>query len=91
MAKPDGPRRRIMVESYIPASTSGKHGRVHIRPVAGFGYPTHLAVQCPKVLNTAYPVGTRFWLWVRLTDRQGSGEFLTGRSGGWEVVDEAID
>jgi hypothetical protein len=78
-----------MVESYRADRTSGKHGKIHIRPVAGQGYPVTLAVQCPKILSTSYPVGTRFWLWVRLTDREGSGEFLTGRSGGWEVVEDS--
>lgn len=36
----------IEVESYLPKSTSGLHGQVHIRPVAGqAGYPTSLHVQ----------------------------------------------
>jgi hypothetical protein len=75
MAKNE-PYRYIIVESYIPSSTSGLHGLVHIRPVAGQGLPTNLHVECSKSLSRNYPVGTRFRIKAKLTDREGSGEFL---------------
>lgn len=75
MAK-DEPYRWIVVESYYPASTAGLHGPVHIRPVEGQGYSTALHVECSKKLVENYPVGTRFRIRVKLTDRLGSGEFL---------------
>ncbi len=76
MAKPDEPYLHVIVESYFPASTSGKHGRVHLRPVAGQPFDTSLAVECSKSLTTDYPVGTRFRLRAKLTDREGGGQFL---------------
>jgi hypothetical protein len=68
----------VIVESYEPHSTAGLHGPVHIRPIEGQPFPTHLRVECSKdLVDTAkYPVGTRFKIRAKLTDRLGSGEFL---------------
>jgi len=78
----------IVVESYLPANTSGLHGPVHIRPVAGQAYPTTLHVECSKKLSNDYPLGTRFRIRVKLTDRQGGGEFLYSYFGWhYEVLD----
>jgi hypothetical protein len=72
----NNPYEWIVVESYETADTSGLHGPVHIRPVAGQGYATTLHVECSKSLSENYPVGTRFRLRVKLTDRGGGGEYL---------------
>jgi hypothetical protein len=87
VGKPNEPTVRIMVESYQPDNTAGKHGPVHIRPVEGQGYATTMDVRCSKVLSRDYPVGTRFWIRAKLTDREGGGEFLSSYHG-WphEVV-----
>ena len=66
----------IIVESYIPKKTSGMHGLVHIRPIAGQGFSTKLHVECSKELSNNYPVGTRFKIKAKLTDRLGKTEFL---------------
>jgi hypothetical protein len=76
MAKPNEPYFIVDVESYVPNSTSGLHGKVHIRPCAGQGYSENMHVECSKRLSTAYPVGTRFRLRAKLTDREGDGDFL---------------
>ena len=76
MAKRDEPYLFVAVESYVPRSTSGRHGKVHIRPVSGQGYDEGLGVECSKSLTTDYPVGTRFRIRAKLTDREGRGEFL---------------
>lgn len=74
----NGPYHIIIVESFYPASTAGLHGPVHIRPAEHQVFPQHLMVECPKVLvNTnRFPVGTKFRLKVKLTNRHGSGEYL---------------
>jgi hypothetical protein len=72
----NSPYQWIIVESYTPASTAGLHGPVHVRPVAGQGYSTALQVECSKSLVEDFPVGTRFRLRVKLTDREGGGEYL---------------
>jgi hypothetical protein len=66
----------IIVESYKPTRASGLHGPVHVRPVGGQAYSTDLQVECSKSLVRDYPVGTRFRLRVKLTDREGGGEYL---------------
>lgn len=76
MAKPDEPYRQILVESYRTTATSGLHGEIHIRPVAGQGLSTALQVECSKELSRNYPVGTQFRIRAKLTDRDGGGEYL---------------
>lgn len=78
MAKRKEPYQYVIVESYEPASTAGLHGSVHIRPIDGQCFPTHLRVECSlDLVDTArYPVGTRFKIRAKLTDRLGGGEFL---------------
>lgn len=78
MAKANEPYRHIEVESYEAANTSGLHGAVHIRPLPGGPYSTILRVECPREMRdtTRYPLGTRFRLKVKLTDREGDGDFL---------------
>jgi hypothetical protein len=76
MAKPFEPYRYVEVESYRPGNTGGLHGPVHIRPCPGQGFPTTIHVECSKDLSRKYPVGTRFRIRAKLTDREGQGEFL---------------
>lgn len=86
MAK-DNPYEKVLVESFIPKSTSGKHGKVHIRPVAGHKYPPTLHVECSKKLSEDYPIGTKFILTAKLTDREDGGEYLYSYFGWkYEVV-----
>jgi len=68
----------LIVESYLPSQTSGLHGAVHIRPIEGQGVSTTLRVSCSKsMMNPGmYPVGTRFIIIAKLTDRDGGGEYL---------------
>lgn len=76
MAKPFEQYVVIEVESYIPERTSGRRHGVHIRPCPGQVYPTTMHVECSKSLINAHPVGTRFRIRAKLTDREGGGEFL---------------
>jgi hypothetical protein len=76
MAKRDEPYRMLVVESFKPSATSGLHGEIHIRPVAGQSIPTALHVECSKKLSMNYPVGTKFRIQAKLTDREGSGEYV---------------
>jgi hypothetical protein len=68
----------VLVESYIINNTSGKHGKIHIRPVQGYKYSTTLQVACSKSLSdlSRFPVGTKFMLQAKLTDREDGGEYL---------------
>ena len=66
----------IIVESYIPKSTSGRHGLVHIRPAPNQIYSHSLSVECSKDLVEKYPVGTKFRIKVTLTDKEGGADYL---------------
>lgn len=83
MAKNE-PYEMVEVESYRANRTSGLHGTIHIRPVAGQPYPQTMQVECSKKLVRDYPVGTRFRLRATLTDREGGGEYLYSYWG-WPV------
>ncbi len=52
MAKPDEPYRKLIVESYYPASTSGRKGKVHIRPTLDNGQVHHSLSNAPKSCQT---------------------------------------
>lgn len=77
----------IIVESFIPENMSGRHGLVHIRPALNQPYPQTLSVECSKDLSEKYPVGTKFRIKVKLTDKEGGGQYLYSYHG-WshEVV-----
>lgn len=75
MAK-KAPYHIIIAESFRPSDTSGRHGPVHIRPAPGQIFPQDLFVECSKEMVTNYPVGTKFRIRVKLTDREGSTPFL---------------
>lgn len=72
----DNDYEAVEVESYLPASTNGLHGKVHVRPVEGGKYPASLHVECSKDLSRHHPVGSRFRIRAKLTDRAGAGEYL---------------
>jgi len=76
MAKPNEPYQMVLVESYFPDSTSGLHGLVHIRPCAGQGFPNDMHVECSKSMANDYPLGTRFRIRAKVTDKQGGRDFL---------------
>lgn len=80
----DNPYVMIVVESFVPTDRSGLRGRVHIRPVPGEIYPQTLHVECSKRLSERYPVGTKFRIRAKLTDREDGGEFLYSYHG-WPV------
>ena len=75
MAKSRELYRTVMVESYRE-SGSGLHGDIHIRPLTSEGFPRGMRVECSKVLIRDFPVGTRFRIKAKLTDKEGGGEFL---------------
>jgi hypothetical protein len=75
MGKPEEPYYRIVVETFIK-SGSGLHGDVHVRPVKGERFPQSLHVRFPKALRHAYPIGTRFRIYAKVTDREGGNEFV---------------
>ena len=66
---------QIIVDTY-EASKSGKASKVHVRLIEGQLYSSRLDVRCSRAMRNAYPIGTKFKIYAKLTDREGGGEFL---------------
>jgi hypothetical protein len=75
MGMPDEPYYTLIVETYYE-SGSGLHGDVHVRCVKGQEFPPSFRVRFPKAPRYAHPVGTRFKIYAKLTDKEGSAPFL---------------
>jgi hypothetical protein len=62
--------------------------RVEIRPMPGQAYAPTLSVSCARRLadTGVYPLGTRFLLFAKLTDRLGGTPFLYAYHGDPDVV-----
>lgn len=76
MALPDEPFFKVLVETFDGGNASGRHGRLHVRPVAGQGLDTGLYVECPRAMREDYPVNTRFFVTGKLSDREGGTQYL---------------
>lgn len=86
MGKPTEPTVQVLVETYLERG-SGLHGERHVRPVAGQGYPADTRVRCSKAMRFAHPVGTKFRVYAKVTDREGGRDFLSSHhSWDYEVV-----
>ena len=80
----------LWFESFRIKSTSGHKSEVQLRLVAGQDLPKEiiqecstrsispfsLLTECSKKLFTNYPVGAKFLLKAKLTDREGQGLFF---------------
>lgn len=64
--------RDVAVESCV------RDGRLRVAPVPGQAYSPSLFVQCSRELTDTgrYPVGTRFLVSAKLTDRLGGTPYL---------------
>ena len=74
--------RQVAVESCLAGEM------VVIHPVPGQAFAPSLAVQCSRRLSdtSLYPLGTRFLLSAKLTDRLGGTPFLYAWHGDADVV-----
>lgn len=83
-----GPYRTVVVESFVPYNKGSRHGLVHIRPIPGQVFAPTLFVECSKrMMDTSrYPLGTKFKLNAKLTDRQGGTPFLYAFHGDPDIV-----
>ena len=62
--------REVAIESF------DDHGVLRMRPVVGQAYHPWLRVQAPRAMVTDYPIGTRFLVHAKLTDRLGGEPYL---------------
>jgi len=67
--------REYIIESYLAVGEPSAH-RVRAKPCPGQGLSTSLNVRCSSQMRTSHPVGTKFKVRAKLTNREGHGEFL---------------
>jgi hypothetical protein len=82
----------VIVETFRPIDTGGRHGPLHVRPAKRQPFNQDLFVECSKELidPKRYPVGTKFRIRAKLTDREGGTPFLYSYYGwSYQVVSEA--
>jgi len=84
MARDAWAYRELAVESALDP----RSGKPRIQPVSGQAFSTSMRVQCSRRLTdiTQYPLGTRFLLSARISDRQGGEPFLFAYHGDPVVV-----
>lgn len=75
MAQPWSNYKQVVVETYFEIK-GGKSSRIHVRPVSGQIYPTTMDVECSRTMRKAYPIGTKFKIYAKETDRNGGKPFL---------------
>ena len=84
MARDAWAYREVAVESILDPWT----GRPRIAPVGGQAFANAMRVQCSRRLLDldVYPLGTRFLLSAKITDRQGGEPYLYAWHGDPVVV-----
>jgi hypothetical protein len=75
MALPNEPFVTVVVESFEAPKRSGHHGIIHVRPLLGQGFDG-LEVECAREMRYAYPVGTKFKVTAKLSDKEGGAPYL---------------
>lgn len=75
MAQPWEHHHRVIVESYS-ARKPGCQSEVRVRPIAGQMFPPDMKVQFSREARKMHAIGTRFQIWVKLSDIHGGTPFL---------------
>lgn len=76
----------VIVETYRSVG-EGSSASIRARPVEGQGYPRTMKVECSKKMRHSYPVGTKFKITAKVTDKEGGTKFLyTNFNWKYEVV-----
>ena len=74
MRQPWSQYKNVVVETY----TSKKSGRskIRVRPVLGEEFPQSMVVECSKSMRESHPIGTRYRIYAKETDREDGKSFL---------------
>lgn len=76
----------VVIETYY-AGAGGDHGDIRARPIPNEFYPTSMNVECSKDMRQRFPVGTRFRVRVKKTNKEGGPAFLyTHYSWDYDVI-----
>lgn len=75
----------IEVETYR-AVKSGKSSHIHVRPLEGQGFSIDQDVECSRSMRESHPVGTKFRIKVKQTDREGTPFLYSYHGWAYDVV-----
>ena len=65
----------VIVETYLGRKTSSSGG-VRARPVEGQGFDISMNVECSSKMRKSQPVGTKFLIKAKVTNKEGGPDFL---------------
>jgi hypothetical protein len=65
----------IIVETFR-ADGEKSGSPIRVRPVKGQGFSVDMRVECSREMRTAFPVGQLFRIYVKVTSRLDSPDFL---------------
>lgn len=84
--KPLPPYKLVVIETY--QAPKGNHqSDLRARPAPGQPFPQTMDVSCSNTMRKAYPLGTKFLVHAKLTQREGGKLFLySPPNGPFEVV-----
>lgn len=76
----------VIVETFYSGGESSS-AKIRVRPVEGQGFPTSMRVECSRSMRESAPVGAKFRLWVKQTNREGGVPFLySNPNDKWEKI-----
>ena len=67
--------REVIIETYENIK-SGSSKRIRARPIEGQGLDTNMNVECSLKMRKSHPVGTKFLLQAKITEKEGGKPFL---------------
>lgn len=67
--------KKVVIETYRNTQ-GGSSKSIRARPVPGQGYDSSMNVECSSGMRKSHPVGRRFLIEAKLTDREGGTPFL---------------
>jgi len=67
--------QEVVIETYRSSGEPSAH-EIRARPLPGQGFPRDIKVECSSKMRERYPVGTKFIVQAKLTDREGGMPFL---------------
>lgn len=79
----------IIVQS-VRCNNSGQHGDIHISPLAGqYPFTPDMFVECSNSMKNDFPVGTKFRIRTKITNKEGGTPFIYSHyTWPFEVLDE---
>lgn len=67
--------RPVIIETFLnPGEPSS--AKVRARPLPGQGYDTSMRVECSRSMRNSHPVGTRFLIEAKISQREAGPPFL---------------